>query len=119
MEGQRAMNRELKKKWIDALRSGEYPQTTGKLQRTCPHIIYGRTDAPPGYCCLGVLCKVADVEFRPDFDHLLPEGFEISLNVRRSLINELISMNDEGVPFNKIADYIEENIPIDDEAAQD
>jgi len=34
------------RKWVDALRSGEYKQTTGSLH-----------DAD-GYCCLGVACKV-------------------------------------------------------------
>lgn len=32
-------------KWIDALRSGEYKQTTGELQDD------------NGFCCLGVACK--------------------------------------------------------------
>jgi hypothetical protein len=41
---------EIKAKWLEALRSGEYPQTTGALQRVAD---YG--DSPKGYCCLGVL----------------------------------------------------------------
>ena len=41
---------EWKKKWVDALRSGEYEQTRERL----------RNDA--GFCCLGVLCDVVDSE---------------------------------------------------------
>lgn len=41
------MNGDKLKLWIDALRSGEYPQGTGQLNKT------GK------YCCLGVLCEVA------------------------------------------------------------
>jgi len=41
------MKQEIKQRWIDALRSGEYPQTMGKLRDE------------GGYCCLGVLCELA------------------------------------------------------------
>lgn len=69
------MNRDLKAKWIDALTSGEYPQTLGTLHRITPGT-YTRSnsnelgkhdvvDAEPGYCCLGVLCDVLAKEF-PD-----------------------------------------------------
>lgn len=43
--------RSLKKKWVEALRSGEYQQGEG-------HLFDGNT-----YCCLGVLCRVAGAEF--------------------------------------------------------
>lgn len=41
------MDADVKGKWLEALRSGEYEQTTGALRST------------NGYCCLGVLCEVA------------------------------------------------------------
>lgn len=41
------MDADLKAKWVAALRSGEYQQTTGALRKE------------GGYCCLGVLCDVA------------------------------------------------------------
>lgn len=48
-----ALNPEVKKKWVDALRSGEYKQGHGQL----------RGGAQQGkYCCLGVLCDVAAKE---------------------------------------------------------
>lgn len=39
-----------RKAWVEALRSGKYKQTKGKLK--------SRNGA---YCCLGVLCEVAEV----------------------------------------------------------
>jgi hypothetical protein len=52
------MNPEIKAKWIAALRSGQYEQARGGLQR----YLYrdtetGRIDC--GFCCLGVLCDLA------------------------------------------------------------
>lgn len=40
------MNPQVKQKWIDALRSGEYNQGSYKLR------------SGNGYCCLGVLCDI-------------------------------------------------------------
>jgi len=40
----------IKAKWIEALTSGEYPQTQGMLHRDNP-----KFGAREGYCCLGVL----------------------------------------------------------------
>lgn len=41
-----SMRPEVKAKWLEALRSGKYKQTTGNLKDDV------------GYCCLGVLCDV-------------------------------------------------------------
>lgn len=40
-------NKENIRKWVDALRSGEYTQDTGQLRSS------------HGFCCLGVACEVA------------------------------------------------------------
>lgn len=40
------MDPEVKKKWLEALRSGKYKQGKGKLKRS------------DTYCCLGVLCDL-------------------------------------------------------------
>lgn len=42
------MNREIKKKWLEALRSGNYKQGSHRLRD-------GNT-----FCCLGVLCDIID-----------------------------------------------------------
>ena len=40
------MNPQIKQKWVDALRSGEYQQTKGRLRKE------------DKFCCLGVLCDL-------------------------------------------------------------
>jgi len=40
------VNKEIKARWVAALRSGVYAQTTGALHNE------------KGYCCLGVLCDI-------------------------------------------------------------
>ncbi|MFY1688153.1 hypothetical protein [Plantactinospora sp. WMMB782] len=45
------MKQEVKRKWVAALRSGEFAQGEGALRRTTP--------SGDRYCCLGVLCEVA------------------------------------------------------------
>jgi len=47
------MKQEIKDLWVAALRSGEYPQTMGALQRTV------ESYRPVGFCCLGVLTDLA------------------------------------------------------------
>lgn len=42
------MDAEIKSRWINALRSGDFPQTRFKLADD------------GGYCCLGVLCEIAE-----------------------------------------------------------
>lgn len=39
--------------WVEALRSGQYAQTRGALQR-----LEVWDDLPAGYCCLGVACDM-------------------------------------------------------------
>lgn len=51
------MNPRIKQLWIDALRSGEYPQARGALKTVS------------GYCCLGVLCDLAAKEGLGSFEN--------------------------------------------------
>lgn len=51
-------NQTVIKQWVDALRSGEYKQTTGRLHRIEKEQAWG-TVTPAGMCCLGVLCDLA------------------------------------------------------------
>jgi hypothetical protein len=46
------MNKQVKKLWLAALRSGKYKQTTGQLR-------YGQKRENLAYCCLGVLEDLA------------------------------------------------------------
>lgn len=45
---------EVLKRWVEALESGKYSQATGQLRYT------NHLDSIAGYCCLGVLCKLAE-----------------------------------------------------------
>lgn len=47
------MNPEIKKQWVEALRSGEYKQGYRTLARLTDD------DSGKEYCCLGVLCELA------------------------------------------------------------
>lgn len=126
------MNPQVKAKWIDALRSGEYQQGDEALQND------------DGFCCLGVLCdlyskekgldwKVIDPEDAPSPTHnrfyfdgeseFLPlsvqEWAELQSNnpevvecdeefIADPEVTVYIShLNDTGYSFNKLADIIE------------
>lgn len=88
----------LQKKWVAALRSGEYKQGTEYLCKD------------ERYCCLGVALRVAGIE--PDgcvltLDERLLFGLRSCLGAPSGIGDSLATMNDKGVPFTKIADTIE------------
>ena len=113
------MNPEIKKQWVEALRSGEYKQTQQKL----------RDDN--GFCCLGVLCdlhakaglghwdenswyyKCKDSEFmeaknylpNPVIQWAVVDSENPSINSAR-----LANLNDDHKSFAEIADLIEANL---------
>jgi len=108
------MNKEIKDKWVKALRSGEYKQGRLYLQRDNL------------FCCLGVLCKVLDVpngvsdysnntmsfNFGKEYSRVsLPFGFREVIGLSAIKEANLIKMNDKlGKDFSQIADYIEANL---------
>lgn len=116
------MKPELKKKWVDALRSGKYIQGRSWLKNT-------KTNT---YCCLGVLCEVLVEEGKateqssnndPDLSAFKFPGHEdtatFSLNnflsdeleLPHKFRSDLINMNDqEKKPFTEIADHIEKHL---------
>lgn len=98
------MNKDNVRKWVAALRSGKYEQTTSFLYDN------GR------YCCLGVLCEIAGIQHEGRFfdgeDNFLPARAKDWIGVFDSdpLIgpNEASALNDEhGKTFSEIADLIE------------
>ena len=130
-------NIELRKRWIEALRSGKYERSTSMLR----HKSYG-------FCCLGVLCDISNLgnwELQENSDHyryvideqrhssFLPEqivnrigtsgtvdfSFEVEkisnettrkeIRVTSGAINlcSLSMLNDHGFTFEQIADLIE------------
>jgi len=111
------MDAELKAKWLDALRSGKYDQTTGQLRLgSC-------------FCCLGVLCDVVDPKGWDDDNQEwhdataeedgnyygstreiseLPDRFRSRIGMTIEDQQCLVNMNDvERKTFSQIANYIE------------
>lgn len=125
------MKKEVAEKWVAALRSGDYEQ--GK---------YSLRNASGQYCCLGVLCEITGVKKTGtdeegatkygDSNGYLPpsasklSGIDISngsfngkpvrwpdsIPQSRRASTSLTTLNDQGVPFSAIADFIEVNWPV-------
>lgn len=95
------MNPEVKKLWVEALRSGNFKQGRGFLQPT-----------EDKYCCLGVLCRLpgSPRENEKRLSGSFP-GKDVYDWSSLIFINALVEMNDvEEKSFDKIADYIEANL---------
>jgi hypothetical protein len=112
------MNPQIKQKWVDALRSGDYQQGRNYL----------RTDN--GFCCLGVLCDLYGKENNVEWEHssykdaymfqntmaVLPLSVVEWSGVEdgNPLVNgepfTLSGLNDQGSTFNEIADVIEHQL---------
>lgn len=102
------MKQELKDKWIAALRSGEYQQGRAQLY----------DEATGAFCCLGVLCKVADIAISEDGISCMVDGIEEGYKPLKDMINEDVTicwkMNDfDGASFDNIASWIETNVKAD------
>ena len=118
------MKQSIMKKWVAALRSGEYRQTTGSLT-----VISGAEDR--GFCCLGVLTDLCAKNFDLPLEELLslkkdggicgdvekwsgmvsafgdlPKMASAEYSVKHK---SLADLNDAGAGFSRIADVIEEN----------
>ena len=111
------MNPQIKQKWLNALRSGEYQQTQRYLRKE------------DGFCCLGVLCDLYIKENNVEWQHNEVDGYFYenhsfippssvvewsgSAEKRTKLygkIGTLARLNDKGSTFNEIADVIEEHL---------
>lgn len=109
------MDKELKQKWIDALRSGKYEQGTGSLEDN------GK------YCCLGVLAVVGELAERRAHSpsgrthfywgdgvftsSTFPDSACLKVGLWNGVYGMLMHMNDsDKKSFAEIADWIEENI---------
>lgn len=125
------MDPEAKKRWVAALRSGKYKQGIGRLRVRQEH-------HKSGYCCLGVLCEIAvqDGVIRPpervrdggptdgykyeydgDAYALGPKVQDWAMLDANPIVKDekgrtttLADLNDEGMPFEKIADLIEDQL---------
>lgn len=104
------MDATLKTKWLEALRSGKYEQGRCLLR-----------SSDDKFCCLGVLCDVADVQWSPGAGKFyamggelkaayLPDSFKESFGINDSEERILTQSNDDGSSFADIANYIEANL---------
>jgi hypothetical protein len=116
------MNRDVKRRWLEALRSDKYEQTDQILG------YYNDYSNKRFFCCLGVLCDIYSKE--TGRGEWLSHSFKIdSVNYLNFLPNEVMdwagliendprpnsesatlsAINDSGSDFNDIADIIEKN----------
>jgi len=104
------MNKDIKKKWVDALRSGEYKQGKGQLR------LYDVS-----FCCLGVLCNLAMKEGLAKWENnsFLDQEFGLPEEVTNwaglkegdfQICDNLAGMNDKGIGFEEIADVAESKL---------
>lgn len=102
------MDAQLKADWVKALRSGEFEQARELL-----------TDGK-GYCCLGVLCKVAGLQLSGGNAVIGPSGNPAGYTPITQLLGgvpyyDLSERNDgnsdyHSHTFAELADYIEANL---------
>src|SRR4051812_4302141 len=102
------MIKEIKQKWIEALESGEFKQTTECLEDET------------GYCCWGVFCKInnyeqgiySGIKESKNFSTFTDvQAFTDKFKIKSIMFSELALQNDLGRSFKEIAQYIKENIP--------
>lgn len=107
------MKRELRDKWIEALRSDRFDQTSGTLERD------------GAYCCLGVLCVVAEeIGFaKAARGHCNDPNRLKGAYLKAQPVNDqvgdfddkLVALNDDQrLSFPQIATWIEKHIPAED-----
>ncbi len=101
------VKKQLRDKWVKALRSGKYKQGTAWLRKHEQH------------CCLGVLCEVAGYTNISNARTMDARGLrklrdDCGLGTQRTgLQKSLIKLNDdEDASFKRIASWIERNIPV-------
>jgi hypothetical protein len=121
------MKREIKEKWLQALRSKKYKQARLSLKRRLD-------DGSYGYCCLGVLAEVCGLDdwktikyengSEDDKIALMYEGSKFygglpdrcleQISMRLDEARMLANMNDfSEMSFEEIANVIEQEIPND------
>ena len=108
-----AEQREHRKQWVEALRSGKYQQATGQL----------RNPETDGMCCLGVACDISGLGRWNETDYsTLARNYYGDLGAPGSEMlswlglsdgcgdfagGALTELNDNGKTFSEIADIIE------------
>ena len=101
------MTKELKTKWLTALRSDEYEQNFGRLKNV---------DKPACYCALGLLAVAADLPITDNGVGILKDHVDVGYEPFHELIGQkatkmVFSLNDYNeLLFAEIAKWVEKNI---------
>lgn len=108
----------FKKKWITALLSDKFEQSTDYLF----------DEYNNGYCCLGVACRIIHPKLKLNFVRLITKkdfgkkyvkikvpkilhgNADKSGKIFNPIVLKLAGMNDDGKSFKQIAAYIEKNL---------
>lgn len=103
------MKTELKKRWLEALRSGEYKQGQRRLRNNSDE-----------HCCLGVLCDLIDpgawesgmegYRWKEGHSGLIPDATLDRIGLRSSDQATCARLNDHGNSFDVIASWIEKYV---------
>jgi hypothetical protein len=89
------MNQDIKELWVNALRSGDYEQTTEAL----------RTKS--GFCCLGVLCDIVSDRLNTNWKLVThDDGFITKLTYSFGNSDDPLSNVNEYLP-SIVAEYVE------------
>lgn len=121
------MKKEFKAKWIAALKGNTYKQATGFLRMSKLNPKGDRSYI--GFCCLGVAMDLMGAKWNEkafslgcelNGQHYYSNAQENELKkafpgIPQSYLKELMNMNDSGIPFPVIADWIEANIKVEQE----
>ena len=108
------LNIELMRKWVAALRSGKYEQTSDELKTTDP-------DGQCRYCCLGVLREIEPRIKQESIDSSHSELLDneslfehLGLSDCPRLVfdqRDYAKLNDDGKTFGEIATVLETDFP--------
>ena len=104
----------FKKKWLAALRSGEFKQGEGNLE--FKKEAFEKSDKE--YCCLGVACRIMHPKMKfGNSGYLEGKRFEnikvpeiLKGDDENIIVKKLSEMNDKGKSFKVIAAYIDKNL---------
>jgi hypothetical protein len=102
----------FKRNWLAALRSGKYKQADG--------LLYDKSNN--GFCCLGVACNIQGCGKQLLYNRTtIPEkgngNFKKVPSILRGgylesneVVDTLVNMNDDGISFKRIANWIEKHL---------
>lgn len=106
--------KDFKAKWVKALRSGKYPQGTEGFLRSINEDAKGNSVVE--YCCLGVACHIAGSSGITGKSFIMNENNSIIKSINKvpkmlhgdeAVALMLSEINDSGVSFKEIADFVE------------